>query len=80
MCLFSYGQTGSGKTHTMLGNGNGDERGIIPRSVEKVLETSKRYREKGWEYDMQVRHNTLPVAACCPVLLPVGVLPWAWRL
>lgn len=36
VCLFSYGQTGAGKTHTMLGCGSGEQRGIIPRAVEKV--------------------------------------------
>lgn len=36
VCLFSYGQTGSGKTHTMQGAPIGEERGIIPRTVEKV--------------------------------------------
>jgi kinesin family protein C1 len=42
VCLFSYGQTGSGKTHTMLGQIAGEQRGIIPRSVEKIIETSHR--------------------------------------
>jgi kinesin family protein C1 len=36
VCLFSYGQTGAGKTHTMLGAGTAEQRGIIPRAVEKV--------------------------------------------
>jgi kinesin family protein C1 len=39
VCLFSYGQTGAGKTHTMLGCGSGEQRGIIPRAVEKVRYT-----------------------------------------
>ena len=30
--LLAYGQTGAGKTHTMLG-AEGEDRGIIPRSV-----------------------------------------------
>jgi len=30
-CLFAYGQTGSGKTHTMMGDVDGPERGLIPR-------------------------------------------------
>ena len=38
VCLFSYGQTGSGKTHTMQGDGFGEMRGIIPRSIEQVAE------------------------------------------
>eukprot|EP00668_Euglena_longa_P017286 GGOE01021668.1.p1 GENE.GGOE01021668.1~~GGOE01021668.1.p1 ORF type:complete len:908 (+),score=287.98 GGOE01021668.1:49-2724(+) len=30
-CLLAYGQTGSGKTHTMMGDIDGPERGVIPR-------------------------------------------------
>lgn len=37
ICIFSYGQTGSGKTHTMTGDLNGDQRGIIPRAIEQIL-------------------------------------------
>eukprot|EP00967_Tisochrysis_lutea_P020496 scaffold23265_cov25-Tisochrysis_lutea.AAC.4 len=36
VCLFSYGQTGAGKTYTMQGGTSPEQRGIIPRSVEKV--------------------------------------------
>jgi kinesin family protein C1 len=46
VCLFSYGQTGAGKTHTMLGCGTGEQRGVIPRAVEKVLEQADVLREK----------------------------------
>ena len=52
VCLFSYGQTGSGKTHTMLGAGDGDGRGIIPRAVQKVLETAASLKHKGYEDTM----------------------------
>jgi len=52
VCLFSYGQTGSGKTHTMLG-GQGDSKGIIARSVEKIIEASERLEKKGWKYSME---------------------------
>lgn len=31
MCIFAYGQTGSGKSYTMMGMGNREEEGIIPR-------------------------------------------------
>jgi len=53
VCLFSYGQTGSGKTHTMQGTTQGENRGIIPRSIEKVLQESKRLASQGWEYNLQ---------------------------
>jgi kinesin family protein C1 len=52
VCLFSYGQTGSGKTHTMLG-GQGDNKGIIARSVEKIIEASSCLEKKGWKYSME---------------------------
>ena len=56
VCLFSYGQTGSGKTHTMLGAGDGEDRGIIPRAVEKVLEHAERLKKKGYEYVMEASY------------------------
>jgi kinesin family protein C1 len=37
VCVFAYGQTGSGKTYTMVG-GDGLNRGMIPLSVEQVLQ------------------------------------------
>jgi hypothetical protein len=36
-CCFAYGQTGSGKTYSVFGEG-GDERGIVPRSIEYLFE------------------------------------------
>jgi len=53
VCLFSYGQTGSGKTHTMQGQGFGEQRGIIPRAVEKVLEESQTISKNGWQYTLE---------------------------
>jgi len=53
VCLFSYGQTGSGKTHTMQGTLSGDQRGIIPRSIEKILEESARLNGSGWDYTLE---------------------------
>jgi hypothetical protein len=52
-CLFSYGQTGSGKTWSMVGQGMGDQRGIIPRSVEKVLEQAAELSRGGWSYQLE---------------------------
>ena len=55
VCLFTYGQTGSGKTFTMQGVEDRDElRGIIPRSIEKIMEDVERLREVGWQYSVQV--------------------------
>jgi kinesin family member C1 len=52
VCLFSYGQTGSGKTHTMQGSGNGAMRGIIPRTVEQILEQARASRAQKWDFKM----------------------------
>ena len=56
VCLFSYGQTGSGKTHTMLGEGNDEMRGIIPRAVAKIVEASEKNAHKGWKYTMHASY------------------------
>ena len=54
VCLFAYGQTGSGKTHTMQGSTEGEMRGIIPRSVEKILTSAKGLEAQGWAYTFKV--------------------------
>jgi kinesin family protein C1 len=54
VCLFSYGQTGSGKTFTMQGSNMGDNRGIIPRSIEKIMEEAGRLENAGWKYTLEV--------------------------
>ena len=56
VCLFSYGQTGAGKTYTMLGQGEGERRGIVPRAVAKVLEQAEALRSKGYEYTMEASY------------------------
>jgi len=52
VCLFSYGQTGSGKTHTMQGCGNGPMRGIIPRSVSKILDQARAMNKQKWNFNV----------------------------
>jgi kinesin family member C1 len=56
VCLFSYGQTGSGKTHTMLGSGDGEDRGIIPRAIGAILERKEKLLEKGYEYEIEASY------------------------
>ncbi len=56
VCLFSYGQTGAGKTYTMLGQGEGERRGIVSRAVSKVLEQAEALRAKGYEYTMEASY------------------------
>lgn len=37
-CCFAYGQTGSGKTHSVFGEGNSGQRGMLARSIEYLFE------------------------------------------
>ncbi|KAK3746698.1 hypothetical protein QZH41_018915 [Actinostola sp. cb2023] len=54
VCIFAYGQTGSGKTFTMEGDHSDiEKRGMIPRSMEHVFETSSHLKDKGWNYKME---------------------------
>ncbi|KAJ8424941.1 hypothetical protein Cgig2_030897 [Carnegiea gigantea] len=54
VCIFAYGQTGSGKTYTMMGRPDSpDQKGLIPRSLEQIFETSQRLSAQGWKYKMQ---------------------------
>ena len=56
VCLFTYGQTGSGKTYTMQGIGEEEERGIVPRSIEKIIDEIERLKDIGWEYELAVSY------------------------
>ncbi|XP_057538372.1 kinesin-like protein KIN-14C [Amaranthus tricolor] len=54
VCIFAYGQTGSGKTYTMMGRPQSvDQKGLIPRSLEQIFETSQRLSAQGWKFKMQ---------------------------
>nr|XP_043621181.1 kinesin-like protein KIN-14C [Erigeron canadensis] len=54
VCIFAYGQTGSGKTYTMMGRPEAPlQKGLIPRSLEQVFETSQALVAQGWKYKMQ---------------------------
>jgi len=55
VCIFAYDQTGSGKTYTMMGRPESlEQKGLIPRSLEQIFETSQRLSAQGWKYKMQV--------------------------
>ncbi|XP_028553648.1 histone deacetylase 5-like [Dendrobium catenatum] len=42
VCIFAYGQTGSGKTYNMMGKPETHEqKGLIPRFLEQIFETSQ---------------------------------------
>ncbi|GFH11296.1 kinesin motor domain-containing protein, partial [Haematococcus lacustris] len=48
------GNTGAGKTYTMQGTDSPAGRGIIPRAVEKILDTAAQLQEQcEWEYSME---------------------------
>ncbi|MCO5560889.1 hypothetical protein L7F22_014509 [Adiantum nelumboides] len=54
VCIFAYGQTGSGKTYTMLGNPDDlEEKGVIPRSLEQIFESSQALSSQGWTFQIQ---------------------------
>ncbi|XP_058091957.1 kinesin-like protein KIN-14D [Magnolia sinica] len=54
VCIFAYGQTGSGKTYTMMGRPEDPEqKGLIPRSLEQIFQTSQSLLSQGWSYKMQ---------------------------
>ncbi|GKD25592.1 kinesin-like protein KIN-14C, partial [Tanacetum coccineum] len=54
VCIFAYGQTGSGKTYTMMGRPEAPlQKGLIPRSLEQVFQTSQALAAQGWKYKMQ---------------------------
>ncbi|KAJ9566172.1 hypothetical protein OSB04_002138, partial [Centaurea solstitialis] len=54
VCIFAYGQTGSGKTYTMMGIPEApQQKGLIPRSLEQVFQTSQALAAQGWKYKMQ---------------------------
>ncbi|KAJ1701507.1 hypothetical protein LUZ63_001286 [Rhynchospora breviuscula] len=54
VCIFACGQTGSGKTYTMMGRrSSDDEKGMIPRSLHQIFETTQALTSEGWDYSMQ---------------------------
>lgn len=42
------------QTHTMSGKRHGEERGIIPRSVEELLRNAHTLQSQGWEVELSV--------------------------
>lgn len=54
VCIFAYGQTGAGKTYTMIGGGEPQERGLLPRTVEMIFDRIKNLENLGWKFSLQV--------------------------
>ncbi|OMO64942.1 hypothetical protein COLO4_31687 [Corchorus olitorius] len=47
-------KTGSGKTYTMMGRPEApEEKGLIPRSLEQIFQSSQSLQAQGWKYKMQ---------------------------
>uniref|UniRef100_A0A1A9ZTE2 Kinesin motor domain-containing protein n=1 Tax=Glossina pallidipes TaxID=7398 RepID=A0A1A9ZTE2_GLOPL len=53
VCIFAYGQTGSGKTFTM--DGTTRNLGVIARTVDLLFDSTKAYRNLGWQYEIKVQ-------------------------
>ncbi|OWZ24788.1 Kinesin [Phytophthora megakarya] len=56
VCIFAYGQTGSGKTHTMQGSGKAQMRGIIPRSIDLIINCCEQLTAMGWNFSLMVTY------------------------
>ncbi|CAN6452095.1 unnamed protein product [Victoria cruziana] len=54
VCIFAYGQTGSGKTYTMMGGTEvPEQKGLIPRSLEQIFQSSQSLSSQGWTFKME---------------------------
>jgi kinesin family protein C1 len=54
VCIFAYGQTGGGKTYTMEGVSDYENRGMIPRSIEKIFDVKSQMEENGWSFEIEI--------------------------
>ena len=50
-CVFAYGATGTGKTHTMLGNKDSNDKGIIYMCLQEIFERKKKMQKN---YDVKL--------------------------
>jgi hypothetical protein len=53
VCIFAYGETGAGKTHTVFGSA--EQRGILPRALQRIFDGSRQLGGQGWTFNMQAR-------------------------
>ncbi|CAI5447756.1 unnamed protein product [Caenorhabditis angaria] len=57
VCLIAYGPTGSGKTFTMRGENNENLAGVIPRSIQFLLEHSEQQLAAiGWKFNFSASY------------------------
>ncbi|RMX66095.1 hypothetical protein KXD40_003094 [Peronospora effusa] len=68
VCIFAYGQTGSGKTHTMQGSGKAQMRGIIPRSIDLIINCCKELTSMGWNFTLKVKFYEIYNESICDLL------------
>eukprot|EP01059_Diplonema_ambulator_P007865 TRINITY_DN1738_c0_g1_i1.p1 TRINITY_DN1738_c0_g1~~TRINITY_DN1738_c0_g1_i1.p1 ORF type:complete len:1014 (+),score=284.16 TRINITY_DN1738_c0_g1_i1:33-3044(+) len=56
-CIFAYGQTGSGKTHTMMGDDDGGDPGVIPKICKGLFEyiEEKKASEESKQFDLEYK-------------------------
>jgi hypothetical protein len=71
-CLFAYGQTGAGKTYTILGLGNGPQRGVLPRAVKALLQGMDRIRDRGIICHSKVSYMEIFDDSIRDLLVPVN--------
>ena len=53
--VLAYGQTGSGKTHTMLGDPEPENRGIMYRACEQLFASIESCEKAGWKYSVNIQ-------------------------
>ncbi|CAH0482557.1 unnamed protein product [Peronospora belbahrii] len=68
VCIFAYGQTGSGKTHTMQGSGKAQMRGIIPRSIDLIINCCEELTSMGWNFSLKVTFYEIYNETICDLL------------
>ncbi|CAI5736303.1 unnamed protein product [Peronospora destructor] len=68
VCIFAYGQTGSGKTHTMQGSGKAQMRGIIPRSIDLIINCCQELTSMGWNFALKVTFYEIYNESICDLL------------
>lgn len=60
-CIFAYGQTGSGKTHSMVGDKDDVERGILPRACTRLFQALEDKRKVNTSFEATVLASYLEI-------------------
>ena len=59
VCIFAYGQTGAGKSYTMMGKGDKDHEGIIPRLCKDLFVKINEDANTDSQYSVEVGQESL---------------------